>query len=69
MEHARIIPAPTPTQHDDITTLALEIMDSEGRPLHEALVMAGADLDILTAYGESWDRAAFLAGNDDAMPF
>ncbi len=70
MPHAILIPAPTRTAiADEITALALEIVETEGRPLTEALVMAGADLDLIAAYGERWDSAAFLAGNDDALPF
>ncbi len=65
-----LIPAPAQTNTaDEMMALALEIMNTEGRPLTEALVLAGADLDVIAAYGDSWDRAAFFAGNDDAMPF
>ncbi|HEY0739286.1 MAG TPA: hypothetical protein VGD69_30470 [Herpetosiphonaceae bacterium] len=68
--NAILIPAPHPAATaDDMTALALEIMEAEGRPLHEALIIAGADLDLITAYGERWDSAAFFAGNDEAMPF
>ena len=70
MRTAFLIPAPTRTAiADEMTALALEIVATEGRPLTEALVMAGADLDLIAAYGESWDHTAFFAGNDDAMPF
>ena len=65
-----LIPAPRPAATaDDMTALALEIMQEEGRPLHEALLIAGADLDLIAAYGARWDSAAFYAGNDAALPF
>ena len=70
MPTAILIPAPRPAATaDDMTALALEIMEAEGRPLHEALIIAGADLHLIAAYGERWDSAAFYAGNDDALPF
>lgn len=65
-----LIPAPRcANTADEMTALALEIMEAEGRPINEALVMAGADLDLIAAYGERWDSAAFYAGNDAALPF
>jgi hypothetical protein len=70
MPNTILIPAPTRMAiADEMTALALEIVETEGRPLTEALVLAGADLDLIAAYGESWDSAAFLAGNNDALPF
>lgn len=70
MQQAILIPAPRCTNTaDDLTELALEIMETEGRPLNEALLIAGADVGLLTAYGERWDSAAFYMGNDDALPF
>ena len=70
MQKAILIPAPT--CNDPIVAimdLAVEIMETEGRPLTEALIIAGADMAIVAAYGESWDSFAFYAGNDAAMPF
>jgi hypothetical protein len=70
MPQAIIIPAPTCTDPIvEMMDLAVEIMETEGRDLTEALIIAGADMGIVAAYGERWDNLAFYAGNDDAMPF
>ncbi|HEX6290204.1 MAG TPA: hypothetical protein VFZ66_13505 [Herpetosiphonaceae bacterium] len=53
----------------EVHSLALELCAAEGLTYSNALRLATDDLDFVLVYGESWDRAAFLAGNDDAMPF
>jgi hypothetical protein len=53
----------------EVHSLALELCEAEGLTYGNALRIAADDLDVVLTYGESWDRAAFLAGNDDAMPF
>ncbi len=52
-----------------IMSLTLELCEAEGLTLANAVHRAEAELADLLVYAEEWDRAAFLAGNDDAMPF
>jgi|GEM_PF-6780564 len=53
----------------EIRSLAHELCEAEGLTLANAMHQACIDLGILHAYAESWDRHAFLDGNDDALPF
>jgi hypothetical protein len=55
--------------YEEIYSLALELCADAGYPLATALRIARDDLGLLTAYAERWDRHAFYAGNDDALPF
>ncbi len=55
--------------YEEIYSLALELCADEGYPLATALHVAADDLGLMTAYAERWDRQAFYAGNDDALPF
>ncbi len=66
-------PEPNVRQTTDLSnlimSLALELCEAEGLTLANAVRKAEADLADLLSFAEDWDRAAFLAGNDDAMPF
>ncbi len=53
----------------EIHSLALELCEHEGYTFANAMHAAALDLDVVLAYGTTWDRAAFYAGNDDALPF
>ncbi len=55
--------------YEEIYSLALELCAVEGYTLANALHIAADDLGLMTAYAERWDRQAFYAGNDDALPF
>jgi hypothetical protein len=52
-----------------VHSLALELCAAEGLTYSNALRLASDDLDFELGYAERWDRAAFRAGNDDALPF
>ncbi len=55
--------------YDELHSLALELCEHEGYTFANAMHAAALDLDVVLAYGTTWDRAAFHAGNDDALPF
>jgi hypothetical protein len=50
-------------------SLALELCEAEGLTYSNALRLAADDLAVELGYAERWDRIAFAAGNDDALPF
>ncbi len=52
-----------------VMSLAYELCEAEGLTLANAIAIAADDLSELLAFNEEWDRQAFRAGNDDAMPF
>ncbi len=54
---------------EEFTALAQEIQEAEGIGHLEALGIALAVVDDLTAFAATWDGWAFWEGNDDAMPF
>ncbi len=63
-------PLDRPTTYDEVHSLALELCEHEGYTLGEALSIAADDLDYYLAYiAPRWDRHAFHAGNDAALPF
>lgn len=62
-------PLNAPATFDEVHSLALELCAAEGLTYSNALRLASDDLDFELGYAERWDRAAFRAGNDDALPF
>ncbi len=62
-------PLDAPATLSEVHSLALELCDAEGLTYANALRLAADDLSLELGYAERWDRAAFRAGNDDAMPF
>ncbi len=67
---AEMPPLDRPTTYDEVHSLALELCEHEGYTLGEALSIAADDLDYYLAYlAPRWDRHAFHAGNDAALPF
>ncbi len=67
---AEMPPLDRPTTYDEVHSLALELCEHEGYSLGEALSIAADDLDYYLAYiAPRWDRHAFHAGNDAALPF
>ncbi len=67
---ADLPPLDRPTTYDEVHSLALELCEHEGYTLGEALSIAAAALDYYLAYiAPRWDRHAFHAGNDAALPF
>ncbi len=67
---ADLPPFDRPTTYDEVQSLALELCEHEGYSLGEALSIAAEDLDYYLAYiAPRWDRHAFHAGNDAALPF
>ena len=55
--------------YTELMSLAYELCEAEGLTLANAIQIAADDLGILKAVAEQWDRRAFHAGNDDALPF
>ncbi len=53
----------------EIMSLALELCEHEGLTLANAINQAAQDLEGYEAIAGAWDRQAFYAGNDVAMPF
>ncbi len=67
---AEMPPLDHPTTYDEVHSLALELCEHEGYSLGEALSIAAEDLNYYLAYvAPRWDRHAFHAGNDQALPF
>ncbi len=67
---ADLSPLDRPATYDEVHSLALELCEHEGYSLGEALSIAADDLDYYLAYvAPRWDRHAFHAGNDAALPF
>ncbi|HEY0734753.1 MAG TPA: hypothetical protein VGD69_07580 [Herpetosiphonaceae bacterium] len=62
-------PLNAPATFDEVHFLALELCAAEGLTYSNALRLASDDLDFELGYAMRWDRAAFRAGNDDAMLF
>lgn len=62
-------PLNAPATFDEVHSLALKLCEAEGLTYVNALRLAADDLDVELGYAARWDRAAFRAGNDDAMPF
>jgi gentisate 1,2-dioxygenase len=62
--------ARTATTYAEVHSLALELCEAEGYTLANAMRVAADDLDYYLDYvAPQWDRHAFFAGNDDALPF
>ncbi len=55
--------------YNEVLSLAHELCEAEGLTLANAMVQAANDLDFNLFYAQQWDRMAFHAGNDDALPF
>ncbi len=67
---ADLPPLDRPATYAEVHSLALELCEHEGYTLGEALSIAADDLDYYLAYiAPRWDRHAFHAGNDAALPF
>ncbi len=67
---ADLPPLDHPATYEEVHSLALELCEHEGYTLGEALSIAADDLDYYLAYiAPRWDRHAFHAGNDAALPF
>ncbi len=67
---ADLPPLDRPATYDEVHSLALELCEHEGYALGEALRIAAEELDYYLAYiAPRWDRHAFYAGNDAALPF
>ncbi len=67
---ADLPPFDRPATYDEVHSLALELCEHEGYSLGEALSIAADDLDYYLQYiAPRWDRHAFHAGNDAALPF
>lgn len=55
--------------YNEVLSLAHHLCETEGWTLGNAMQIAADDLGFLLASADSWDRAAFFASNDDALPF
>jgi hypothetical protein len=62
-------PLNVPATFSEVHSLALELCAAEGLTYSNALRLASDDLEFELGYAERWDRIAFRAGNDDALPF
>ena len=60
----------TAATYHEVHSLALELCEAEGYTLANAMQIAATDLDYYLEYvAPQWDRCAFYAGNDAALPF